>query len=70
MSDILDVIVSRRSVKKYKSDSVPQVLIDKVIKAGIFAPSGKNIQSPIILAITNKNVRNELSRLCASIRVG
>jgi len=66
--DILDIIVSRRSVKKFKSDMVSDELIEKVIKAGTYAPSGKNKQSPIILAITNKQIRNELSKLCASVR--
>ena len=68
MQDILDVIVSRRSVKKYKSDSVPQELVEKVVKAGTYAPSGMNRQSPIILAVTNRKVRDKLSALCARLR--
>lgn len=68
MEDILDIIVSRRSVKKYKSQMVEKSLIDKVVKAGTYAPSGKNKQAPIILAITNKKIRDELSSLCASLR--
>ncbi|MBR1984597.1 MAG: nitroreductase [Clostridia bacterium] len=68
MNDILDIIVSRRSVKKFKSDMVEKQLIDKVLKAGISAPTGKNLQSPIILAVTNREVRDKLSKLCASVR--
>jgi len=68
MKDILDVIVSRRSVKKYKDDMIDKELIDKVIKAGTFAPSGKNMQSSIILAITNKEVRDRLSNELAKLR--
>ncbi len=68
MQDILDVIVSRRSAKKYKQDSVPQELVEKVVKAGSYAPSGMNRQSPIILAVTNKKVRDQLSTLCARLR--
>ena len=63
MGDILDVIKSRKSVKKYKSDPVPKALIEKIVEAGTYAPSGKNWQSPIILAVTNKEIRDELSRL-------
>ena len=68
MNDILDIIVKRRSVKSFKSDMVENDLIEKVIKAGVYAPTGKNLQSPIILAITNKKVRDELSNLLASLR--
>ena len=68
MEDILDVITSRRSIKKFKDDMVDEELIDKVIKAGIYAPSGKNRQAGIILAITNKEIRDELSKLCADLR--
>lgn len=68
MRDILDVIVSRRSVKKYKDIPVEKELIDKIIKAGMYAPSGKNQQSAIILAVTNKEVRDKLSSLCARCR--
>ena len=63
MGDILDVIKSRKSVKKYKSDPVPKALIEKIVEAGTYAPSGRNWQSPIILAVTNKEIRDELSRL-------
>ena len=31
MSDILEVIKTRRSVRKYKSDMVPAEIIDKII---------------------------------------
>lgn len=63
MQDILDVITSRRSVKSYKSTMVDKELIEKVIKAGEYAPSGKNLQSPIIVAITNREVRDNLSKI-------
>lgn len=68
MRDILDVIVSRRSVKSYTSEMPPKEMIDKVIKAGTYAPSGKNMQSPIIVAVTHKKVRDRLSKICKELR--
>ena len=65
MNDILDVIKSRRSVKKYQPTPVEKPLIDKIVEAGKWAASGLNKQSPIILAVTNKEIRDELSRLNA-----
>ncbi len=63
MQDILELIKSRRSVKKFKSDPVPKELIEKIVEAGSWAPTGRNWQSPIILAVTNKELRDKLSRL-------
>jgi len=63
--DAIQNMMTRRSVKKYKPDPVSKELIDKIIDAGLNAPSGLNKQSPIILAVTNKEVRDELSKLNA-----
>ena len=63
--DALSCMLTRSSVKKYKSDPVPQELIKKIIEAGLAAPSGLNKQSPIILAVTDKQVRDELSKINA-----
>ena len=59
--DALEAILTRKSIKKYKDTPVPKDLIDKVIQAGLSAPSGLNKQSPIIIAVTNKEVRDKLS---------
>ena len=61
----METMLTRSSVKKYKSDPVPKELIEKIIEAGLSAPSGLNKQSPIVLAVTNKEVRDELSKLNA-----
>ncbi|HRR76443.1 MAG TPA: nitroreductase [Ruminococcus sp.] len=52
-------------MKKYKSDMVPKEIIEKIIEAGTYAPTGMNWQSPIIIAVTNKEVRDKLSSLNA-----
>jgi nitroreductase len=68
MNDILDTIVTRRSVKSYLTDMLDDDIINKVIKAGMYAPSGRNRQAPIILAITNREIRDRLSQEIASYR--
>ncbi|MDO4484153.1 MAG: nitroreductase [Clostridia bacterium] len=61
MNEVLDAIKTRRSVKAYKPDMVPQELIDQVIEAGTWAPTGMNRQAPVILAVTDKVIRDRLS---------
>ncbi len=67
MDKVFENIFTRRSYRSYKSDPVPFDLIEKVVTAGTYAATGLNKQSPIIIAITNKEVRDNLSRLNASI---
>ena len=63
--DALQTMLTRKSIKKYKPDPVSRDLIDQIIAAGLNAPSGLNKQAPIILAVTNKEVRDQLSKLNA-----
>lgn len=59
----LQALKERRSIRKYKPDMVPQELIDQVIEAGLYAASGHSTQGPIIVAVTNKEVRDRLSQM-------
>lgn len=60
-------ILSRRSVKRYKDTPVKKSDVEKIVEAGTYAATGRNLQSPIILAITNRQVRDELSKINAKI---
>ena len=62
-----DVILTRVSVKKYTDKAVPTEIIDKVIEAGLAAASGRNLQAPIIVAVTNKEIRDALSAANAAV---
>ena len=65
--DILDLIKERRSCKSYTDRMVSDTDINKVITAGLYAPSGMNLQDGMIIAITNKEVRDNLAKLNASV---
>ena len=59
--------MSRRSVKAYKPEMPPQELIDQVVEAGTHAPTGMNRQSSIIIEVTDKAVRDKLSKMNAEV---
>ena len=67
MSETLQVIRERRSCKSYKPDMIPEEVIQTIAEAGTWAPSGMGRQSAIIVAITNKELRDRLSRMNAQI---
>ena len=58
--ETLECIKTRRSYRKYKADPVPEELLEKIIEAGMWAPTGMNKQAPIIIAITDKEQRDRL----------
>ena len=63
----IECLKSRRSVKSYKPDMLPKEVLQEIVEAGTWVPTGMNRQSPIILAITDKKVRDQLSRMNAQI---
>ena len=67
MEKVFENIYGRRSVRKYTEKQVPKGLLEKIAEAGLYAASGRNAQSPIVLIVTDKKLRDELSRLNAEV---
>lgn len=67
MNEIIDAMKKRRSVRKFKSDMPPKSDIEQIIEAGLYAASGKNMQSAKIIAITDKTLRDEIFALNCKI---
>ena len=61
--DIIDIIKSRRSVRKFTTDPVPEDLIEKILEAGRWAPSGLNNQPWRFAVITAADLKQEISKL-------
>ena len=62
MNETIQSILNRRSCRNFKSDPVPKELLDQILKAGTYAPTGMNRQSPIMIAVTDKALRDRLAR--------
>ncbi|MGI6230185.1 MAG: nitroreductase [Tractidigestivibacter sp.] len=60
-NEVLQAIRERRCVRKFSDKPVPRELIEKVVEAGLWAPSGMGRQSSIVLAVTDSKVRNRLA---------
>lgn len=61
--DILDSIKTRRSVRKFKPDQIPDDLLEKILEAGRWAPSGLNNQAWRFAVVTDKATINKISGL-------
>ena len=64
---MLDKMKTRRSVRKFKPDMIPKEIIEKIVEAGTYAASGMNRQPGLIVAVTNKELRDKLSKMNADI---
>ena len=65
--EALETLLTRRSIRAYEDRMPAQELIDKVMEAGLYAASGKNMQTAIIVEVTSKEVRKRLSVINADI---
>ncbi len=67
MSDVLNKIKTRRSIRTYKPDMVPQEILDQIIEAGTYAASGMGRQNTIIIQVTNKELRDKIVEMNCEI---
>ncbi len=67
MNETLRVIKDRYSVKKYTQQQISDELLDAVLEAGLYAPSGMNQQQVYMVAVRNQQTRDMLSKLNAQI---
>ena len=67
LGPVQKAIYERRSIRSYKPDMLSKNLINQIMQAGTYAASGMNRQSSVIIAITDKSVRDRLSALNARI---
>ena len=67
MNKTLDDLRNRRSIRRYKPEQITREELDAVISAGVCAPTGMNRQSPIIVAVQNKETVKLLSKMNAAV---
>lgn len=67
MNKTVEDIISRRSIRRYKSEQITREELDTVLRAGMAAPTAKNLQSPIIVAVQNKADIEYMSKLNAAV---
>lgn len=60
MNEVLKAIKERRSIRSFTDEMPSKELIDQIIEAGLYAPSGMNKQDVITIAVTDKNLREKL----------
>ena len=63
--DVLEVIKSRRSVRKYRPDPIPEELLKEVLSAARMAPSANNAQPWKFIVVRDEELKRKLVQACA-----
>ncbi|WP_163538012.1 nitroreductase family protein [Gracilibacillus sp. YIM 98692] len=58
--EVLEAIQHRREITKYKPTPIKQEVLQKVVEAAYFAPTGNNLPSKDIIVVTDKQLLKEL----------
>ena len=67
MNDALKMLVERRSCRSYRPDPIPEEILNQILEAGTYAATGMGRQSPIMIAVTDKETRDQLSKMNAAV---
>ena len=61
MNEVIKAIKERRSIRKFMPDMAEKAELEQIIESGLYAASAKGKQSAIILAVTNKELRDRIA---------
>ena len=65
--EAIEVLMNRRSVRKFKPDQITDEELKTVLDAGTYAPTAKGDQRPFIVAVQDKETRDALAELNTKI---
>ena len=67
MAETLTTLKTRRSCRAYRPELIEEEKLNAILEAGTYAATAGGRQSPVILAVNDRKVRDELSRLNAAV---
>lgn len=67
---VIQALLTRRSIRKYQPKPLDPELLDAVLQAGTWAPTGMGKQSPVIVAVENPEDRQAVQELNCLARGG
>ncbi|MBX9654578.1 nitroreductase family protein [bacterium] len=55
---------TRRSVRKFSTEPLPEGLLDRILEISHWAPSGYNLQPTHVVVVTESKIKEELCKAC------
>ena len=67
MNETLKTLKERRSCRKYQAKQVDPAALELILEAGTYAPTGMNRQAPVIVAVQDKETRDQIAKMNGQI---
>lgn len=67
MNETIKTLTTRRSIRGFIDKAVSREDIEFILKAGVYAPTGRNSRDTLFLVVTNKELRDKISALNAEV---
>ena len=65
--EAMNNLLERRSIRRYTEEQVSDELLDQVLEAGLYAPTGMNRQNVVMVAVRDRETRDQMMRLNAAV---
>ena len=62
MNEIIKAMEERRSIRRFKPDMPKKEDLEQIIEAGLYAANGKGKQAAIVVAVTNRELRDRIAK--------
>ena len=59
---LIDIILSRRSIRRYEKKEIPQDVLNKILEAGRLAPSASNRQPWHFIVVTDDDIKKKIAQ--------
>ena len=67
MNETIKTLTERRSIRKYSDRPIKKEDLELILKAGVYAPTGRNTRDTLFLAVTQKELIVKLSKMNAAV---
>ena len=61
MNDIIKAMEERRSIRNFRPEMPKKEDLEQIIEAGLYAANGMGLQNTIIVAVTNRELRDRIA---------
>ena len=67
MNETINTLLERRSIRKFKPEQIKEQELNAILKAGMYAPSGANMQSALFVVVQDKETIKKLTAMNAAV---
>lgn len=67
MNETLRTLMERRSIREYKTAQISEEQLQQILEAGMYAPTGKGMQSPVMVVVQDPQLIRTLSQMNAAV---